>query len=214
VINSLVFQPTVPNNSTAIDCAFCRRLHLLEGYNVLVQDIGYEDPILDACVHDLLMPYTPARESLHEFYHRLYAAEQVIHVNESICDGTYQPPNPIQSINSIPTYNTLYTSGTRQSSPARSVASTTSDSSSSTTDSISPLSSSRSPGQPNCTVHVQSVTDEDDDHTKHEQRNVIPPASQSPVVDAIGQIPSTFHLGQEVSLPPALRPYIPGHLHE
>jgi hypothetical protein len=199
VMNALPHRPGVLADGTAVDRAYRRCVHLLDRYNILVQDMGYEDINLDACMRDLLLPYTPNQESLHAFYRRLYVAEQVLRVNESICDGTYQPPNPVQSINSIPTYNIFR----REVSPVRSNVSTSP--AHSIVSSAHSRTSSCHSGPPRQTVRVESVTDEDDEHPRHSGVGNVPMPQLIPIAP---------HQGMSNTLPPALRLYVPGRQRE
>jgi hypothetical protein len=200
VLQSIPYSLNMPVNHKALERAKRRHLHLLDCYDLLVQDMGHEDPILEACVRDLLMPFIITQESAQDFYRHLHAAEHVIQVNESIRDGTYQPPDPAQSINTIPTYNTtLNEHRNRDSSPDSSV--------------IFRLGhASHSDSHYRRTARVQSVTDKDDKYHRHESSSSGTPACHPEPVPRV-PLPAA-QPSQGIQLPPILRPYVPSRQRE
>jgi hypothetical protein len=136
------------------------------------------------------------------------AAEQVIRINESICDGTYQAPDPAQSLNTIPMYSTtLNELGRCDSSPSPSVCST-----STPTSSFAPSVHSSY-----CAACVQSVTDDDDEFSHHTKPKVS--TTGNPLQEADPNNQTDAYIGPSLSsvpqrranqLPLILRPYVPG----
>jgi hypothetical protein len=146
------------------------------------------------------MPYTLTRETVPEFYRCIHAAEQVIRINESICDGTYQPPNT-QFLNTIPTYPTSLNKQIRRgSSPVLSVISESSSRVSSQISLVSPSVQARRKAR------VQSVTNEEDEPHANESADPTIAARPSGVPSVP---PNVVH-----QLPPFLRSYIPGRQHD
>jgi hypothetical protein len=68
VLHSLPYNSNMPISRDSLKRMQCRRLYLHDCYDLLVQDMGHEDLVLNACVRDLLMPYTITRETLPDFY--------------------------------------------------------------------------------------------------------------------------------------------------
>jgi hypothetical protein len=200
ILQSIPYSLNQPIDRDALKRVKCCRLNLHDCYKLLVQDVGYEDPILDACVRDLLMPYTTTRETIPDFYYCIHA-EQVIRIHESVRDGTYQPPNNNQSLNTIPTYPSNLNELRRRASYPGSSDSSESGSSSDTSH-ISHVSSISSSA---CNCHkaqVQSVTDEEDDYPCH-----VSPAEPDISASSVNIPAPAVHNAQ---LPPVLRPYVPG----
>jgi hypothetical protein len=148
------------------------------------------------------MPYTITRETIPDFYCRIHAAEHVIRVNESIRNGTYQPPNNNQSLNTISTYpSNLNELRRRASSPGSSDSSESG--SSSDTFHVSYVPSTSSSARDRRQARVQSVPDEDDEHPHHI-------SSDEPDFPALSvHVPAPAV--SNAQLPLVLHSYVPGH---
>jgi hypothetical protein len=201
ILQSIPYSLNQPIDRDALERVKCRRLNLHNHYELLVQDVGYEDPILDACICDLLMPYTITRETIPDFYCRIHAAEHVIHVNESIRDGTYQPPNNNQSLNTISIYPSNLNELRRCASSPGSSDSSESGSSSDTSH-VSYVPSTSSSAHDHRHARVQSVTDEDDEHPCH----VSPDEPELPTLPMHVPAPTASN----AHLPPVLWSYVSG----